>query len=153
MQDISFKKEIIYIKMLEGIEVLIPVEAKLISKNLFEIIENRDIDLESDATSIYEFFPGDIVSCIETNSKEYFKDQKKDLNFFFLANKLISSNFPNRKLYELIFIIVKRQGEVRIEELEEYKENIHKLCTDKSIFQRNHPVIKAWIEENCHKIL
>ena len=70
-----------------------------------------------------------------------------------MANKLISSKFPNRKLYELILIIVKRQREIRIEKLKEYKECIYKLCTDRSIFQRNHPVIKAWIEENCHKVL
>ncbi|MCP3659384.1 MAG: hypothetical protein GY830_03340 [Bacteroidetes bacterium] len=139
--------------MLEATKVILPVESKYLSDGSYEIIENKYMDLDSDATSIYEFFPGDVVKCIKTEKEFLHIDLKKRSIPLLLANKLISSNFPNRKLYELIFIIVKRQGEVRIEELEEYKESIHKLCTDKSIFQRNHPVIKAWIEENCHKVL
>ncbi|HLR38293.1 MAG TPA: hypothetical protein VK084_09615 [Chitinophagaceae bacterium] len=139
----------IYIRMLEGVETFIPVKAKHLKGDLFEIINNEDLDLdlEEDATSIYEFFPGDTVKCeIQSN---YFLPIQGKVETFLLASKLISSTFIDRKLYELIFLIVKNFGKVELDKLEHFADEIKRICYDKSIVQRKHPVIQNWIKENC----
>ncbi len=54
----------IYIRLLEGPEVLVPVEAELMENNNYKIVSNEILDIEEDATSIWKFFPGDIVKCV-----------------------------------------------------------------------------------------
>ena len=142
------KIQTIYIRMLEGVETFIPVDARYISDNVFEIISNEDMDIEEDATCIYEFFPGDIVRCEKV--KRIFLSLQKREKTFLLAIELLNSTFPNRKVHQLIFLIVKSVGKITRNQLQEFDEDeIKQLCSDSSIIQKRHPVVKMWLEKNC----
>ena len=134
--------------MLEAVETYIPVTAKQIGDNVFEIVNNEAMDLDTDATCIYQFFPGDIVETkMENNFSLPIQKRKESI---LIAIRLINSTFPNRKLYQLIFIIVESLGEVEKSKLKGYEEEIDQLCINKNIFQRNHPVVRNWLIKNCN---
>jgi len=132
----------IYVRLIDGIEVFVPVVAKLLDGDLFEIMEIPSFDL-NDFTSIWEFFPGDVVRC-ETKT---FSDGSSGL----LANELISSTFPDRKFQELIFLIVYSQGKVKIENLHGFEKEIKQFCNLHATFQKNSviPAIKEWVSKSC----
>jgi hypothetical protein len=123
----------IFIRLIEGTVVLVPVKAKPMRGNLFEIIENPVIDLENDITSIWEFFPGDIVRV------ESFENG-------LIAKELVNSTFPKRKIYELIFKIVYSVGDITLEKVADYKEEIDVLQKCNDIPQKNHPLIQSWLK-------
>lgn len=127
----------IYVTLLEGTETLAPCQGRKISDGLYEIVNNPYLDLDDDATSIWEFFPGDIVSC------ENIEDR-------LIAFKLVESKFLNRKLYELIFLVIKSQGEVEAKELTQYQSEVRMLCDKNSVVkQKDHPVLKKWLQRTC----
>ena len=128
----------IYIRLIDGALVFVPVAAEKISEDEFRILTTEELDLDNDATAIWEFFPGDIVKC------------KKDLKRnFIVADKLISSDFPNRRLHQLIFKIVESLGQLKPEDLEEFNQEIRKLLNKSyKLTQKKHPLVKAWIERN-----
>ena len=104
----------------------------------YEIIDNPYLDLEGDISSIWEFFSKDIVRCIE---------KKGDL----IACELMESTFPNRKIHDLIFNIVKNLGEIKLDELKGFYNEIKFLCANDKIIQKQHPVVKKWLKLNCFK--
>jgi hypothetical protein len=126
----------IYIKLLEGTEAWVPVQAISYGNDIFEIRENQYLDLEEDVTSIWEFFPGDIVKC------------KKQDNHL-VAYELVDSKFANRKIHQLIFLIVKSLGKVEQYQLHKFEDEIKQLCLNKEIIQRQHPIVKEWLYKNC----
>lgn len=130
--------ENIYIRLLEGTETWVPVPATRHGENIFEIKANQYLDLEEDVSSIWEFFPGDVVKC---------ENREGDI----IASELLKFTFPNRKVHQLIFTIVKSLGEVAVNQLPEFAEEIKKLCLDKNIIQRQHPVVKSWLDKNCKR--
>lgn len=140
------KFEIIYVRLLEGTETFVPINAKHIDENLYEIVHNKYLQLEDDATSIWEFLPGDVVRCIK--KKDVFSPLKESNNTILLATELISSTFPNRKLYKLIYMIVENLGNIEFSELKGFENEIKQLYDNKDIFQRNHPIVKKWIEKH-----
>ncbi len=123
----------IYIRLIDGVEVLVPVKAISLESNLFRIIENQDLDFE-DETSIWEFFPDDVVEC------EFTSD-------IWIARKLVESSIPDRELYQLIFHIVDRLGNVEIDESSQIKDTIDELYRRDDIIQKQHPVMKNWLEK------
>ena len=125
----------IYIKLLEGAEILVPVPAISHGNDIFEVKGNQYLDLEDDATSIWEFFPGDMVKCLKPNKS-------------WIASELLGSTFPNRKLYQLIFLIVESLGKISLDQLQGFENELQRLCVDRTITQRQHPVIEKWL----HKI-
>lgn len=130
------KERTIYIRLLEGTETLVPVTAISLDDNLFKIKENKYLDLKEDISSIWEFFPTDVVKCT-----------KRDGNF--VAFELVESTFSDRKIYQLIFLIVKSLGEITHSRLRGFESEIQRLCKDKEIPQREHPIIKEWLVRNC----
>lgn len=205
----------IYIRLLEGAEILVPVPAISHGNDIFEVKDNQYLDLEDDATSIWEFFPGDKVKVVEkkeivppfgggvflaaneddpglshftqnrcklsqnaikkTFNGSFFNSSIciflakawKHITTFFkvrkscecidceleertmpLATELISSTFPNRKLYQLIFLIVESLGKISLDQLQGFENELQRLCVDRTITQRRHPVIEKWL----HKI-
>ena len=124
----------IYVRLLEGGEVLVPVKAVCIEANLFRIIENQYIDQE-DATSIWEFFPDEIVEC----------ELKDDI---WIAKKLIESSMPDRNLYRLIFRIVESAGNIEIKESDEMRESSKELFKRDDIIQKQHPTVKRWMDKH-----
>src|SRR5580658_3967742 len=135
----------IYVRLIDGVEILAPCDAKYIGGEKFEIIRTENLDLDTDATSIWEFFPGDVVKC------EPYEGQSKFNTFGInkVARQLISSIFPNRKLHQLIFLIVRSFGKITLDELKGFEPEIKQLCNDKGVCQRNHPVIESWLLKNC----
>jgi hypothetical protein len=136
----------IYIRMIDGVETLIPVNAKPIDNNIYEIIDNEDMHLDEDATCIYEFFPKDIVRC-EIKQNSFFTIKKKEC-LFILAYELISSTFPNRRIHQLIFLIVKNLGKITFNQLQEFSHEIKYLYSNNDIIQKQHPVVKKWLIDN-----
>ena len=141
----------IYIKLLESGVTYVPCKAMHISNMNYKIIDNEHLDLENDATSIWEYFPGDLVKC-EIKSDNFLP--KGNAEEILVANQLLSlsKSFPNRKTHQLIFLIVSNQGKINLEKLQGFKKEIKELCTSPGLFQRNHPLIKYWLEINCKNL-
>ena len=107
----------IYVTLIEGTLVFVPLDARMVDVNTYEILHNPILQLESDATSIWEFFPGDIVTVgtrtigARTGEKRLFRKRRVETGTdIILAMELVSSTFPNRKLHQLIFLIVQSMG-------------------------------------------
>jgi hypothetical protein len=133
------KKKKIFVRLLEGPEIKVPCLALQIQNNIFEISKNDTLDLE-DKTSIWEFFSGDLVKC-EKNGDNW------------VAKELISSTFTNRRIHQLIFLIVKSLGEIGFDDLSEYKSELQQLLNSTNIKQKEHPVIRTWLDNNYNNIL
>lgn len=155
------RRETIYVTMLEGTTNYVPCRALANSDGTYLILENYDLDLEEDATRIWQFFPGDTVRC-KTVTETVFEfgggvlipvDPTEEKGCIerriLLATQLVNSTFPERNLHELVFRIVKNLGELKREDWEEYKSEIAHLCSEDLIAQRRHPVVKRWIEKHC----
>lgn len=142
--------ETVYIKLLESGITYVPSKALHISGNNYKIIDIKEIDLENDATSIWEFFPGDVVKC-KLKTKKFMPDNK--VENILVADQLISlsNTFPNRKIHQLIFLIVSNTGNISSEELKSFEMEIEELCTSIKIFQKNHPLVKSWLNKNCKR--
>jgi len=123
------KEEKIYINLIDGINVLVPVKALKIDNDYYKIINNHFFD-NGDTTSIWEFFCDDIVKC------KLVKDKK-------IAYKLIESNLLNRHLYTLIFNIVSNHRTKNI-----IKINNLDLINLGKIPQSTHPIFKKWLFSN-----
>ena len=132
--------EKIYIRLLEGTEALAPVEARRLEGDTFEITANPDLDLEGDVTSIWEFFPSDVVKCKEEGDMQ-------------VAKELVRSSFPNRRIYQLLFKIVESLGAIEVTKLSDFKTELLKLCTQDDIRQKRHPLVQEWLNMNCQRIL
>jgi hypothetical protein len=149
--------------MLEGTTNYVPCQALVNGDGSYLIVKNDDLDLDGDATRIWQFFPGDTVRCT-TVTETVFEFgggvlipvdptegkgciERKML----LATQLVTSTFPERNLHQLIFTIVRNLGELDEGHLEEYESEITQLCSDSLIVQRRHPIVKRWIEANCSK--
>lgn len=132
----------IYVRLIDGVEVFVPVVARQLDEDVYEIMEIPSFDLD-DFSSIWQFFPGDVVRC----EKKIFHNK----NFGLLANELISSTFPDRKLHELIFLIVYSQGKVAVENLQGFQKEIKQFCNSHTVFQKNSviPAIKDWVYRCC----
>ncbi|MFN5848806.1 MAG: hypothetical protein ACK43K_09965, partial [Chitinophagales bacterium] len=57
----------IFVKLIDGTQVWVPLKAKHIKDFEFIIIENTYLDLNMDFTSVWEFFPQDRVKCFLKN--------------------------------------------------------------------------------------
>lgn len=122
-----------WIRSIEGIENFIEVEAKFVQPNICEILSNEYLD-HQDATSIWEFFPGDVVLCKKFEGK-------------LVARKLVSTKVKNRKLLELIFIVVKNKGQISSSLLKRYESEINFLKSNPDVIFHKHPVVRKWLLE------
>jgi hypothetical protein len=118
---------------------MVPVKTKVVEKDLFEIIENQYLDLNNDATCIWEYFPGDIVKAESVNDR-------------LIAVELVKSSFPNRKLFQLIFLIVANLGKIHPKLLKGYGHEINILNKTIDLPQRNHPLVKSWLSKYCNEL-
>lgn len=131
----------IYIKLLEGGSVLVPVKARQITDEIFLITKNDFWD-DEDFSSIWEFFPGDLVRVIK-------KDDHLE------ADGLVeySKSIPERRLRELVFLLVNSMGKIPFAKLVDMKAEITALCKEDKLHQQKHPIIKNWIVKNCKDFL
>jgi hypothetical protein len=65
-----------------------------------------------------------------------------------IGETLISSSFPNRNVYKLIFLIVYSQGKIRLEDLAEYKKELELIRSVKQIPQIKHPIVQRWLQKH-----
>ncbi len=126
---------LIYVRLLEGGEAIVPCLGRHVENETYEIYANEHLDLENDATSIWEFFPGDIVLC----------ERKGDI---LLAKELVSSSVPNRKVHQFIFQLVSSLGNINPTDKDKYRDEIKSLSTETKINQRYHPIVNEWLREN-----
>ena len=124
---------IIYVHGIEWTDFYAPCQAKHCEKDIYTILENDSWDLH-DYTTIWEFFPGDIVKC------------KKKGNDLYAVERL-GSIFPNRKFHELVFHIVASHGDSKKEQLLWYEQEI-KMLHDGFLQKTQHPDIKKWVLNN-----
>jgi len=126
----------IYVRLIDGTLAFVPVEARQLDEQKFEITANQFLDLEDDNTSLWEFFPGDIV------------ESKLQSNLI-IAERLLESSFPNRDFHALLFRLVDSKGELNEVETATFQEQIKVLLERKSpVSQSEHPLIEKWITEN-----
>lgn len=126
----------IFVRLLEGTEAYVPCYGNVLENGLVEITRNDYLDLEDDATSIWEFLPGDIVR-YETHDGCLW------------AKELISSTVENRRVYELVFLLVHSLGKITIEQTKAFSKEIDFLLKSDCFKQKCHPVVQKWIKENA----
>ncbi len=86
----------IYIHLIDGTDSWVPIDAKHIQNDQFEIVDNKKYD-DLDASELFEFFPGDIVEI----EQHIFTDGTKGQ----VAKRLISKGeWPDRKFNEFKFM-------------------------------------------------
>lgn len=126
----------IYIKLLDGTSVLVPVKAQQIDDEKY-LIKKNDYWDDEDFTAIWEFFPGDLVRVTK----------KDDL---LIADCLIeySTSISKRKLKELMFLIVDSMGEIPFSKIAGMKAEIIALCKESELNEQKHPIIENWIANN-----
>lgn len=129
------KKVNVFVRLLEGTEIVVPCQALHIQKDIFEILKNNSLDME-DKTSIWQFFPGDLVKCEMRNG-------------LYFAKELLSSTFPDREIHHLIFMLVESLGQIEYEYLKKYTSALKDLCVRKDILQLEHPIVLNWRRNNC----
>src|SRR6187402_2740138 len=107
----------IYIHLVDGTDVWVLINAKLIQDAQFEIIETDEYK-ELDAKGLFEFYPGDVVELGDHILTDGTKRQ--------VAKKLISKGkWPDRKYYEF-----------------NYKATLNQLTIDKQTAQIFHNEIE-----------
>ena len=126
----------IYIRLLDGTSVLVPVEARQLDEQTFQITDNDYLDLENDDTSLWEFFPNDVVKC-------------KSQDDLIIAEQLLESSFPHRNFHAILFRILDSNGMLSEVETAKFQQEIKVLLERKSpVSQSKHPLIEKWIMEN-----
>jgi hypothetical protein len=85
----------IYIRLMDGTECWVPINAKLINNDQFEVIENPEF-MHSETIELYEFFPRDIVQT-ENHAFQNGRSEK-------VAKRLISKgHWPDRNYLDFKF--------------------------------------------------
>ena len=128
----------IYVELIEGTKSLVPLPAETTDEGYYRILENPYLDLLNDVTSIWKFFPGDVVKC----------DLQDDM---LVATELISSSFPDRRLHQLAYLIVEGGEDTLLNEQSGSGGEIEILCSRLNKAQPEHQALKAWAAKNCNK--
>lgn len=100
----------IYIHLIDGTDVWVPVNARWIRDAQFEILDNNTYH-EVNSTELFEFFPGDII---ETEERALFDGIKGPV----AAKLIVTGPWPDRKFNEF-----------------KYKASLKKLNIDKQTAQ------------------
>jgi len=125
--------------LIDGTEVWVPIDAKLVQDDQFEIIENADFN-NLDINELYEFFPGDIVE----SEQHIFMDGSKGQ----IAKKLISKGqWPDRKFYEFKFKATNGQLNIDKTTIQNYHDEIERIKKEYSAGQFFYPAIIETIDK------
>lgn len=127
----------IYIRLLDGATAYVPCTAIHISNDNYQIVKIRELDIENDVTAIWEFFPGDLVKCKLNDDKVLFAESLISL----------STSFKNRKVHQLIFRVVNSLGEISDSEISSFNDEIDYLINEEEVVQKNHPIVKKWLNK------
>lgn len=125
--------------MIEGTVVWVPIKAKLIQDDQFEIVENVIFD-NLDINELYEFFPGDIVEL----EQFVFEDGTKGK----VAKKLISKGqWSDRKYLEFKFKATLGLLSICKSTIEKYKNEIERIKKDSNPGEFFYPSLLETVEK------
>lgn len=134
----------IYIRLIDGTECWVPINAKLINNDQFEVIENPEF-MDSGTTELFEFFPGDIVQT-ENHAFQNGTSEK-------VAKKLISKgHWPDRNYLAFKFKATLGLLKIDKETALLYQHEIEQVSKEKSTRQFFYPSMIETVEK-LEKIL
>jgi hypothetical protein len=138
--------KIIYVALIEGIKSYVAVEAKELERGLYLIVNSKLFDPD-DNTTLFQFIPGDTVSCKVEFKKDYNNNEEQVL----VANSLVASDVPNRGLYMLKFLIADQAGVLTANQVELFSNELKMLKEELLKNKDNeenlyHPSILRWSE-------
>jgi hypothetical protein len=126
-------KEKIHIRFIDGVEVYIPIEAKFVNENQYEILNDEEYQTE-DPTSLAEFFPGDII---ELEPKIF-----SDGSIGKVAKSLIKKgSFNDRSFLEFKFKVTIGELHINKETATKYNNELSRIKKEKSIGKFIYPAI------------
>jgi len=132
--------EQIYIQLLDGTTVLVPVNAIKLLNNQYEILDDKEFTGYFDSSDIYEFYPGDIVEL----EQHKFSDGKTGL----VATKLINiGQWSDRKFNEFRFKATLGQLKVNKQTADKYRDEISRILKQKSSGQFIYPDLLNTIDK------
>lgn len=119
--------------MIDGTETWVPINAKLINNDQFEIIENPEF-MDLDINELYEFLPGDIVE-LENHVFQNGTSGK-------VAKRLISKgHWTDRNYMDFKFKATLGLLKIDKETAQIYQQEIERVKKEKSIGQFFYPSI------------
>ncbi len=140
MDEVTFK---IYVHFLDGVEVYIPVEARLISDNLYQLMSDGEFDYDAVAV-LFEFGSQDIVKVKEIRFA--------DGDFGQVAHQLVkagdSRNLQKRLLLQIA--LKKPEPKAILEGID--RREIRSLYQKIEEAPFVYPAIKDWLVVNKDKI-
>jgi len=125
--------------LIDGTEVWVPIDAKLIHDSQFEIIVNAEF-VNSDTNELYEFFPGDVVEL----ENHVFQDGTKGK----VAKKLISKGqWTDRDYNEFKFKATFGQLSLDKETANKYHKEIERIKKEKKSGKYFYPSLLDTVEK------
>lgn len=129
----------IYIRLIDGTNVWVPIIAKLIQGDQFKILENPEYD-DLETNELYEFFPGDKVEL----EQHVFKDGSKGK----VAKKLISKGqWTDRDYNEFKFKATLGQLSLDKETANKYRNEIERVKKEKNSGKYFYPSLLDTVEK------
>lgn len=126
-------------RLIDGTEALVPIDAKLIQDDQFEIIGNAEFD-NLDANELYEFFLGDIVEL----DNHVFQDETKRK----VTKKLISKGLWTDRYYnDFKFKTTLGQHTIDIKTAQIYQQEIERVREEYSTGKFFYPAIIETVDK------
>lgn len=133
--DKNVSSEKIYVYHLDGVFVWIPIEAKRINGDRFQILVDEEYELfRNEPWMVYEFYPGDIV---ELGEQKFDNGETQSV-----AKKLLSKgNWPERQLNEFKFRATIGNLDIDRDTALKYRDEIQRILSDHSSGQFYYPAL------------
>lgn len=129
----------IYIRLIDGTETWVPINARVINNDQFEIIENPEFT-DLDANELYEFLPGDIVEL----ENHIFQDGTSEK----VAKKIISKGqWTDRNYMDFKFKATLGLLKIDQETAKIYQQEIERVKKEKSTGQFFYPAIIETVDK------
>ena len=123
----------IFVHLIDGTDVWVPINARKNQKDQFEIIGNKEYD-EIGTHELFEFFPGDIVELEEQILIDGTKRQ--------VAKKLISKGeWPDRKFSEFKYKAALKQLSIDMQTAQIFQREIERVKSEYAAGQIFYPTI------------
>lgn len=125
--------------MIDGTETWVPINARVINNDQFEIIENPEFT-DLDANELYEFLPGDIVEL----ENHIFQDGTSEK----VAKKIISKGqWTDRNYMDFKFKATLGLLKINKETAKIYQQEIERVKKEKSTGQFFYPAIIETVDK------
>ncbi|CAN5439198.1 hypothetical protein BH11BAC1_BH11BAC1_23950 [soil metagenome] len=139
--------EKIFVHMLDGAECYIPIEAQTNNGEVYEILNDIEYFGNAELGSLFEFYPGDLVS---VNS-----DNFPPGDFQYAGPLLAEGRFPNRKYFEFLYKATLNNMGTGKDAYDKYQEEIKQIKLEIKAgknFYRNIITTVEYLERNNKRI-